>query len=185
MKFFSPLCMCFAFFFVSEGFLRRVRLKVTTDLKCADSNDWTLPELYGPPLLIPLVPHDLVKSLMISKYTYSLSKECDMSLKLCEEFRQKLKEHTQSHGIPKARYGIIGNDFLVGFMAVRKNDTTVISLESILPLYQHIHTDTNNITIIKQLFRMQYKSCFFNTTTLSPYWQRIFHLYDCYYTSPS
>ena len=182
MKLFASLCKCLVFFCVSEGFLRNIHFKIKTDLKSINSSDWTLPELYGPPRFIPLVPYSLVKSLMISKYTHSLSKECDMSLKLCEEFRRKLKENMQSYKVPKARYGLIGNDFLIGFIAVRKNDTTVISMESILPLYHYQNTDTNNITIIKQLFTMQYESCFFNTTLLSPYWQHVFHLYDCYQT---
>ena len=182
MKFISCFfqCVTMSLCLLSEGFIRNTRYKATNKLR--STSDWSLPELYGPPRVIPLVPYNLVKSLMISKYMHSLSKDCDLSVKLCEDFRQSLNENIHSLKIPKARYGMIGSEYLIGFLVLKINNTTVITLESILPLYIYDSTHTN-ITVIKKSFELQYGSFQFNTTLLSPYWKQVFHLYDCYYVS--
>jgi len=80
----------------------------------------------------------------------------DLLINHCEHFRRTLLDNVNCKKFPKARYGMFGEDYLVGFIAVKQNDTNVITIESILPLYT---TNTYNISSMLKLFHTQYNGC--------------------------
>ena len=181
MKLFSRLFLAWTFFDLSNCFFFNIKNSIsTTKLKrnCINSTDWSLPELYAPPSIIPLIPYELARSLMISKYANALSEDSDVNINQCEYFRQNLNENSKSYKFPKDRYGIIADKFLIGFFAFRKNNINHVNLESILPLSND--KNTGNITIIFDMLNLQYKTCIISTKTLHSYWKQILLFYKCY-----
>ena len=165
------------FAFVSEGFIQNVKLKNKLIHGCANSTDWSLPELYAPPSIIPLIPYKLARSVMLSKYSLSVFQDNDLLINHCEHFRRTLLDNINSKQFPKARYGLFGEDYLVGFIAVKQNNTNIVTIESILPLYTK---STYNISSMLKLFHIQYNGCIINTSSLPSYWKDIFYLYKCF-----
>jgi len=175
MKLFTSISLMM--FALSECFIQNVKFKHKFINRCANSTDWSLPELYAPPSIIPLIPYQLARSVMLSKYSLSVFQDNDLLIKHCEHFRRTLLDNVNSKQFQKARYGLCGEDYLVGFIAVKQNDTNIITIESILPLYTK---STYNISSMLKLFHIQYNGCIINTSSLPSYWKDIFHLYKCF-----
>jgi len=163
--------------FVSDCFVQNVKFKNRLIHRSANITDWSLPELYAPPSIIPVIPHSLARSVMLSKYSRSVYEDNDSLINHCEHFRRYLLNNTNSKQFPKARYGIIGEDYLVGFIAIKQNDTNRVTIESILPLNTK---NMYNISSMLKLFHIQYNDCIINTASLPPHWKDIFYLYECY-----
>ena len=134
-------------------------------------------DLYSPPLLIPLIPNTLVKCLMLHKYLNELQNNNDIGIMQCEQFRKYYMQHSV-RCFPKARFGIVGDDYLVAFLNEKNKQTgtTDVCIESILP----INTNVYNITSMLQVFHMQYKPCIITHNKMSKYWQHIFDIYNTY-----
>ena len=148
----------------------------------ANSTFWTVPnpssfELYSPSPIIPLIPQNLAKSILLSCYIQAIENESDVLISQCEETRQYMNTKTIFSNVPTPRFTLIGNDYLVGFLAVCNGSLNVIKLGSVLPLYGN---GQYNVTSMLTLFRIQYDPCIIVLDDLSEYWKNVFCVYRLY-----
>ena len=143
-----------------------------------NNSEWTLPHmnglqsLYKPPRIVPFIPHNVARSLMIQCFVSALNANNDILIMQCDNFRKAVNEY-------KLLIGVIGNDFLVGYVAVKNTHTckNTVYLHTILPLSSN---GVYNITGMFYMLNAQYKPCDFNYTYLSTYWKKIINLYSLY-----
>ena len=177
----KKIFLYFTFFMTTNSFIKQqpslkdtFRLKNTFILNNSNTSHFNL---YSPPLLVPLVPYSVAKSLLLQKYLNELKNNNDIGIFQCEQFRKYMYTLHKNNIFPKPRLGMIGDDYIVGFLKIEKSGTNVIMLENILPLN---NKNMYNITTMMRLFHIQYKPCSVNTSNLSKYWQKVFNLYKAY-----
>jgi len=145
------------------------------------SFNWSLPvpvnELYNPPVLVPLIPYDLARSIVLEKYISSLKNDDEISIQQCESFRKYIIHNEKNNTIPKAHCGLVGDDYLVAFTALNQFGSNIVSIYNVLPLY---NKNLYNISTMLTVIKVQYKPCTIKTSTLVPYWKNIFHLYTIF-----
>ena len=144
----------------------------------ANSTFWTVPttpiDLYSPSPILPLIPHDLARSIMLSRYSEALQSNIDVWIAQCEETRVYMNTRAVFSNVPTPRFTVIGDDYLIGFIAVNNGSLNVINICSVLPLH---NSGNYNLTNVLTLFRIQYDPCIVLTDELSEYWRSVFHAY--------
>ena len=143
-----------------------------------NSTFWTVPttpiDLYSPSPILPLIPHDLARSIMLSRYSEALQSNIDVWIAQCEETRVYMNTRAVFSNVPTPRFTVIGDDYLIGFIAVNNGSLNVINICSVLPLH---NSGNYNLTNVLTLFRIQYDPCIVLTDELSEYWRSVFHAY--------
>ena len=143
-----------------------------------NNSEWSLPTmnglqlLYKPPQIVLCIPDNVAHGLMIQCFVSALNANNDILIIQCDNFRKALNEY-------KLLIGVIGNDFLVGYIAVKNTCTSknTVYIHTILPLNGN---GVYNITGMFYMLNAQYKPCDFNYTDLSTYWKKIINLYSLY-----